>query len=478
MSHDCKRRSTGMKPVSRAHGRCWMKWNLGWSVVVASTMLVLAACGDGGGTLTVTVSSIDGASGKVALESTPAHDEGVEIDCSAGCTISFDEGTQVTLTQSPAEGYYFGGWSGYCAGTPGKCTFEITQSVAVQVTFTPANLVFTTRNRYTISDVKARSILGGPTTDAEKMFSGADEICRELGGSNDFSAWLASSSQNAATRGPLAGARGWVRPDGRPFKDGLPGQATMYPARLDQGGALVANFNNYTFTGAKEDGTADGTCGDWSGSGLLGGGKNDSTGRGWTDYTSGTCDPTDSGQLLCLQTRYSAVVSLPPPPPGARFIFATSTTIAANAGLGGFDSLCTTEAAGRLPGTYKALVATTTASAASRFSLRNVPIYLPSGAMVFDLDTKLAEASPEALAPVSFAADGTQHLGSGVVWTGATSPSTKGGVDVVRGTCNDWTSTAKTDRTFTGFVQTTGTWFRQNASFDCAGMRIVYCLQE
>jgi Divergent InlB B-repeat domain len=105
-----------MKPVSRAHARCWMKRNLGWSVLVASTMLVLAACGDKGGTLIVTASNIDGASGKVTLESTSTHDEGVEIDCSAGCTIPLDEGAQVTLTQSPAEGYYFGGWSGYCTG--------------------------------------------------------------------------------------------------------------------------------------------------------------------------------------------------------------------------------------------------------------------------------------------------------------------------------------------------------------------------
>lgn len=51
------------------------------------------------------------------------------INCGSGsgedsCTKSFDCGTEVTLTATPATGYYFLGWSGDCSVTgaePGAC---------------------------------------------------------------------------------------------------------------------------------------------------------------------------------------------------------------------------------------------------------------------------------------------------------------------------------------------------------------------
>ena len=53
---------------------------------------------------------------------------------------------------------------------------------------------------------------------------GADALCAqraEAGGlpSNTYVAWLSTSTVDAKTR--LAGARGWVRPDGLPFADTL-----------------------------------------------------------------------------------------------------------------------------------------------------------------------------------------------------------------------------------------------------------------
>ena len=57
------------------------------------------------------------------------------INCGATCSASFNHGTQVTLTATPATGWQFGNWSGACAGS-GACTVSMTQARSVTATFT------------------------------------------------------------------------------------------------------------------------------------------------------------------------------------------------------------------------------------------------------------------------------------------------------------------------------------------------------
>jgi hypothetical protein len=56
------------------------------------------------------------------------------IDCGSSCSASFDTGSSVTLTATPAAGWSFGGWGGACSGT-GSCGLSINGPKSVTATF-------------------------------------------------------------------------------------------------------------------------------------------------------------------------------------------------------------------------------------------------------------------------------------------------------------------------------------------------------
>ena len=63
---------------------------------------------------------------------------GTGINCGTGgsdCTETYDYGTVVPLTATPATGYNLGGWTGACSGT-GACSVTMTAARAVGATFT------------------------------------------------------------------------------------------------------------------------------------------------------------------------------------------------------------------------------------------------------------------------------------------------------------------------------------------------------
>jgi hypothetical protein len=79
-------------------------------------------------TLTVTKSG----SGSGTVSSSPSG-----IDCGATCSAQFTSGTAVTLTESPAAGSTFTGWSGGgCSGTATTCQVTVTADTSVTATFT------------------------------------------------------------------------------------------------------------------------------------------------------------------------------------------------------------------------------------------------------------------------------------------------------------------------------------------------------
>jgi phospholipase C len=62
------------------------------------------------------------------------------ISCPTTCNASFGYGTQVTLTETPATGSVFSGWSGACSGNSSTCTLTLTSSQQVTAAFNPPNI--------------------------------------------------------------------------------------------------------------------------------------------------------------------------------------------------------------------------------------------------------------------------------------------------------------------------------------------------
>ncbi|MFM7718129.1 MAG: InlB B-repeat-containing protein [Actinomycetota bacterium] len=85
----------------------------------ATYELALTLAGESSGTRTVTFAPV--ASGSTA-------------SCTANCTRSYDDGTEVTLTASGTGGVSFTGWSGACSGS-GTCTVTMSQARSVTATF-------------------------------------------------------------------------------------------------------------------------------------------------------------------------------------------------------------------------------------------------------------------------------------------------------------------------------------------------------
>jgi hypothetical protein len=62
------------------------------------------------------------------------------IACPAACSIPWDDGSVVTLSEQPGPGVRFAGWSGACSGT-GSCDVTMDQAKNVQARFGPATVL-------------------------------------------------------------------------------------------------------------------------------------------------------------------------------------------------------------------------------------------------------------------------------------------------------------------------------------------------
>jgi len=371
--------------------------------------------------VTVTIESRGNATFGVVSSSPPG------LDCSAPpCRGSFPVGTQVTLESQTVTQFRhgFSGWGGPCSGLD-ECSFIASANVTVTAAFDPANLAF-------VTSATTTGNLGGR--------EGGDALCNSLaaaaGQPGEYFAWLSTSTASAVDR--MRGARGWIRTDGLPVVDTLDDfQGDMfYPIQVDEARRNVGIVSVLTAsTGAGRLGPPGGVpCADFT-SGLPGGtvvdgGNTSAIGFRFSSFNQAACSVLRP--IYCFGV--DREVAIRPRPDDGRVAFVSGGFLPAG-GRAGADQFCRSEASRLgLTGSFKALLATSTASPASQFDLTGPPWVGLDGVRITATARAFFEAAQWDTAPKP---DGAQ--GNGGTWVGGTTLTQPG---TLQNTCNDWTSTA------------------------------------
>jgi hypothetical protein len=398
---------------------------------------------------------MNGASGSVS--STPGA-----LSCPGSCTVQLDGGTVVRLVASPGRYSGVSSWSGACVGSDEVCEFALQQDTTVTVTFEPVNLMFVS------SVALAPHSLGG--------LRGATLLCRSLaqdaGLPGVFLPLLDFDGGTAFSRVADAGARGWVRPDGRPVADtfnALSSGAHLYPARLDEHGVDLGVTGPLatvvTGTGG-ETRCADWTTNEtgWVGSGAVIGGV-----ARWNHGFSVHC--SDPVHIYCLGTNARTPVKARST---GRLAFLTSNAYRPGVSVTLLDRACSSEAADAgVSGNFRALVSMTTAPAAARVDAGS-PWVRPDGVLLLDSPGDLALASPLFAAPLEVTLR-QQHVESYVI-TGGNMPT-----NPLTQTCSNWTSSSASQSMRLGLSNYATTWnmeFSGVGTPGCDQAFRLYCLAE
>ncbi len=307
---------------------------------------------------------------------------------------------------------------------------------------------------------------------------GADSLCNTLatdaGLPGTYRAWLSTAAEAAPDR--LAGARGWIRSDGRPFVDtiaDLLASRAWYPIDLDELGFAVRTTSAAgvsVVTGTNVDGTYGGQdCGGYMQIGPESPktGRADFTTNHWTEGIFGRCD--QAARIYCF-----GVTRTNPVAPQAELVrraFLSSTLFVHDGGLAGADSLCQSDAnAATLPGTFRALLATSTASALARFDTTGAPWARPDGTLI--AATAADFSAGRFLAPINQAAAGT-YISNAQATTGASAPDVIGSAST---TCMNWTRGSSSATRLIGTVNSVNVY--STIQTNCSQPAPLYCLEQ
>lgn len=324
--------------------------------------------------------------------------------------------------------------------------------------------------------------------------TGADALCNarasDAGLQGTYVAWLSTSTVDAYTR--LGTARGWVRPDGAPFVDqvaDLTAGRILYPPWIDELGVVHAPPDFVTsdavVTGTARNGRGGGLnwCGDYtqvataaSACGEVAGGT-----ELWTDSGEGSLSPRCScdipTRLYCFGIDKTEPVTVPIVTGLRAFV---SSAWMPGGGLSDADAKCQADAAGAgVGGTFRALLSTTTSSAASRFAAIGEGWRRMDGLEL--AESRAAFMDAYLLAPLDRDASGAPALYG--VWTGGgfgtgsgARPSDLGGAAY---DCAAWTVGTNAELGGGGFTHVAGRAFFARGGSSCnATSSGLYCLEE
>jgi hypothetical protein len=343
----------------------------------------------------------------------------------------------------------------------------------------------------------ARTLPDGPNAAANLVFvtsttvipgeigsiAAADAMCSEVattsGLPGTYVAFVSTSTTNAIDR--IAGARGWIRVDGLPFADtpaDLVAGRTYYPVGIDENGAFSRGRPT---TATDATGHFDGQgCSDFTDTAetacTIGYAR--ATGSEAIDamYLGGLCDFPEP--LYCFGVSHDFALVPPAPMPGLHVFL--SSPWQPGGGLASADAQCAADAAAvGWNGTFRAILATATASAASRFTPSAGPIVRADGLRVAqDVATLLAGSLDTSIDLTANGAIADQVN----AWAGALSPDVadSGGSQA----CTSWSSKSATALAVVGHAAEAdvGFWGVNSDgvgnSIACSMSLPVYCLEQ
>jgi hypothetical protein len=316
---------------------------------------------------------------------------------------------------------------------------------------------------------------------------GADAKCaraaKAVGLSGTFKAWLSTSKRNAKDK--LGTARGFVRVDGQPFADrvsDIVAGRIFNPLDIDENGDAHPDSPNPVWTGTLGAGTvATGdTCSDWTSKFFEDRGDTGVSSEGptfWTDNLANVGNSCNSAQsLYCFDTSHVTRLTVIKTP--GRIAFVSKGTLDNTSGITGADTLCATEAsAASLPGTFQALLSTSTTPAAMRsgfnFLAMSEPYVRPDGIKIADAPTIASGAPLDS--GIWQNADGTYVTTFSLPWTGSGTPSSP---TTTAQTCDDWSTNSDPASGDIGDSSDSGEFWWITTGALCGNSLPIYCLQE
>jgi phospholipase C len=218
-------------------------------------------------------------SGTGTVTSSPSN-----INCGKTCSATFNPGTVVTLTETPATGSNFVGWSGGCSGSGATCKVTLNDSTQVTASFTSSPVFSLTVNlkgsgKGTVASTPAgincvttcsgnfangTKVTLSATAATGSYFAGwTNGACS--GGNSVCVLTINSSQQVTATFTSSLGAVLTVLPAGLGV-----GTVTSSPAGINCGITCIASFTPGTQVTLTESADGSDTFAGWSGGGCSG----------------------------------------------------------------------------------------------------------------------------------------------------------------------------------------------------------------
>jgi hypothetical protein len=316
----------------------------------------------------------------------------------------------------------------------------------------------------------------------------ADAFCQDAADEaqlpGTYRAWISDNTATVIDR--FKGTRGWVRTDGLPFADTLADLIAgriLYPLGLDERGKRVIDerdgYDGRPVTGTTVDGSLDfwNSCIRWTSTdntiGRAAGGYANAGGPLWDTGNTIVC--SYEVRLICLGIDKAVPVSAALAPTMGRVGFITEKTWASGKGIGSADALCGSEAAAaKLPGTFKAVLASTTTSLSERLRMPNHnEVWMrPDGVALtslssFGVAASFLGAAWNVTAAGKYVTDLNAFVGAPGLGLGTGNQN-----------CQDWTSTSSLDRAVAAEILRPDIWTDGLSSIDCATQTRIMCLQD